>query len=70
MRKKSKKQMPLMPPEIDHTQAVEADIGTHTVSYTVKSKDYSGIVSDLSGTFTFTIACPDNVMSSTLDTPT
>ena len=54
----------------DHTQAVEADIGAHTVAYTVRSVDYAGIVSDLAGTFTFTVACPDNVMTSTLDTPT
>ncbi len=54
----------------DATKAVEADIKEHTINYTVRSKDYAGIVDDLSGSFKFTIECPDKVISSTLDTPT
>ena len=47
---------------------MDADIQVHTVSYTVRSKEYPSIVTDVSGTFTFEIICPDNVMTSSLVT--
>ena len=49
---------------------MDADIQVHTISYTVRSKEYPSIVADISGTFTFEIICPDNVMTSSLDTAT
>ena len=48
---------------------MDADIQVHTVSYTVSSKEYPSIVTDISGTFSFEIICPDNVMTSSLVTP-
>ena len=41
--------------------ATEADIKTHTISYTVSSVDYSSYVSSFQDTFEFTLTCPDNV---------
>ena len=43
----------------------EADIGVHTVTYTVEFKDDSRLAT-LTSTFTFEIQCPSAVVSSTL----
>ena len=44
----------------DNTKAVAADIKTHSVNYSVTSVRYSSDIATISGTFTFTITCPDN----------
>ena len=47
----------------DPTRAVEGDIKTHSIAYTVTSIQYPGLVSDLPGTLSFTIQYPDNSCS-------
>ena len=56
----------------DHTKATEADIGTHTIDYTVSSVDYQ-MIPAIKGTFRFTIepletkpADPDPITSSSV----
>ena len=46
----------------------EADIGTSTVTYTVTSQFYTSITN--TGTFTLTIICPPNTLSSSIITYT
>ena len=42
----------------DDSTATEADIGTHTITYTVKIKEYAAITTQITGTFSFEIQCP------------
>ena len=44
----------------DNTKAFAADIRTHTVNYSVASVLFSLDITSISGTFKFTITCPDN----------
>ncbi len=37
----------------DSSLATESDIKSHTIAYTVSSKEYPTLVSDITGTFTF-----------------
>ena len=34
---------------------------THTINYTVKMKEYEGIVPNLTGSFNFTVGCPSTM---------
>lgn len=46
--------------KIDYSaaSATSLDIGSHTVAYAVTIVDYSGVTTDLSGSFEFEIRCP------------
>ena len=44
----------------DAAVATEANIGIHTVSYTVASIDYNEVVTAISSSFTFEIKCPNS----------
>ena len=58
---------PIMNPfmiEYDESLATEANIGVHSISYTVSFAEYSGIATDLTTeTFTFEITCPTSSIS-------
>ena len=47
----------------DATLAFAADIKSHTIAYTVSSKEYPTLVPDITGTFTFEILCPDQAIT-------
>ena len=42
----------------DHLLATESDIGLFYIPYTIKMAEYDGIVSDLSGSFSYQLLCP------------
>ena len=42
----------------DATATTEADIGTHTVAYTVTHFSYSSVRTAYASSFTFTVNCP------------
>ena len=44
--------------DYDQTTATEADIGPHTISYTVTMTEYAALTTPISGSFTFEIECP------------
>jgi len=44
--------------DYDQTSATEADIGIHTISYTVTMTQYPGPTTSITGSFTFEIKCP------------
>ena len=49
------------PISYDQTNAVESDIGSHTISFTVKITEYEALTASYQNSFTFEILCPQVV---------
>ena len=55
--------------DYDQSAATEADIGIHTISYTVTMTEYAALTTPITGSFTFEIECPILVATFNLDVP-
>ena len=55
--------------EYNAAATTEADIGTHTVDFTVAHDEYTAVRTPHSDSFTFTISCPTLATSDSLDQP-